>query len=187
MSITAGPATTTRNGSLRCAPPATRRLHRLAAVRHWMYERSGGRDLRAKAARVGRRQGASRRFGLLGALKTRVCPRARGFREGGEASRSRKRSRSRSALEEKGLAPASINGLDAKLKRARERYLFTVFCYGCNLGPVQTARSVRGIDRSSSRLWDRLRGRGEPPSIGSGRLTQSSRLLELGNGSAFHA
>jgi TnpA family transposase len=40
-----------------------------------------------------------------------------------------------------------LSGLDAKLKRARERYLLTVFCYGCNLGPVQTARSVRGIDR----------------------------------------
>jgi hypothetical protein len=40
-----------------------------------------------------------------------------------------------------------LSGLDAKLKKARERYLLTVFCYGCNLGPVQTARSVRGIDR----------------------------------------
>jgi hypothetical protein len=40
-----------------------------------------------------------------------------------------------------------LSGLDAKLKRARERYLLTVFCYGCNLGPAQTARSVRGIDR----------------------------------------
>jgi TnpA family transposase len=40
-----------------------------------------------------------------------------------------------------------ISGLDAKLKRAWERYILVVFCYGCNLGPVQTARSVRGIDR----------------------------------------
>jgi TnpA family transposase len=40
-----------------------------------------------------------------------------------------------------------ISGLDAKLKRAWERYVLVVFCYGCNLGPVQTARSVRGMDR----------------------------------------
>ena len=40
-----------------------------------------------------------------------------------------------------------ISGLESKLKRARERYLLTVFCYGCNLGPVQTARSVRGVNR----------------------------------------
>ncbi len=40
-----------------------------------------------------------------------------------------------------------ISGLETKLKRARERYLLTVFCYGCNLGPVQTARSVRGVNR----------------------------------------
>jgi TnpA family transposase len=40
-----------------------------------------------------------------------------------------------------------ISGLETKLKRVRERYLLTVFCYGCNLGPVQTARSVRGVNR----------------------------------------
>ena len=39
----------------------------------------------------------------------------------------------------------SLSGLDAKLKRARERYLLDGVA-GCNLGPVQTARSVRGID-----------------------------------------
>ncbi len=33
------------------------------------------------------------------------------------------------------------------MKRPRERYVLTVFCYGSNLGPVQTARSVRGTDR----------------------------------------
>jgi TnpA family transposase len=40
-----------------------------------------------------------------------------------------------------------ISGLETKLKRARDRYLLTVFCYGCNLGPVQTARSVHGANR----------------------------------------
>ena len=29
----------------------------------------------------------------------------------------------------------------------RERYLITTFCYGCNLGPTQTARSIKGLDR----------------------------------------
>jgi len=40
-----------------------------------------------------------------------------------------------------------LSGFEAKIKRPRERYVLTVFCYGCNLGPVQTARSVRGTDR----------------------------------------
>ncbi|MDQ2843511.1 MAG: Tn3 family transposase [Acidobacteriota bacterium] len=40
-----------------------------------------------------------------------------------------------------------LSGFDAKVKRPRERYVLTVFCYGSNLGPVQTARSVRGTDR----------------------------------------
>lgn len=40
-----------------------------------------------------------------------------------------------------------LSGLDAKIPHPRERYLLTVFCYGCNLGPVQTARSIRRINR----------------------------------------
>jgi hypothetical protein len=40
-----------------------------------------------------------------------------------------------------------ISGHDAKLENPRERYLITTFCYGCNLGPTQTARSVKGLDR----------------------------------------
>jgi Tn3 transposase DDE domain len=40
-----------------------------------------------------------------------------------------------------------LSGFDAKVKRPRERYVLTVFCYGSNLGPVQTARSVSGTDR----------------------------------------
>lgn len=40
-----------------------------------------------------------------------------------------------------------LSGFDAKVKRPRERYVLTTFCYGTNLGPVQTARSVRGTDR----------------------------------------
>lgn len=40
-----------------------------------------------------------------------------------------------------------ISGHDAKLSNPRERYLITTFCYGCNLGPTQTARSITNLDR----------------------------------------
>src|SRR5919198_3982576 len=40
-----------------------------------------------------------------------------------------------------------LSGLEAKLDSPRERYLVTAFCYGCNLGPTQTARSIEGLDR----------------------------------------
>ncbi len=40
-----------------------------------------------------------------------------------------------------------ISGLDAKLTNPSERYILTAFCYGCDLGPTQTARSIRGLDR----------------------------------------
>ena len=40
-----------------------------------------------------------------------------------------------------------LSGLDAKIPKPRERYVLTVFRYGCNLGPVQTARSVCRVDR----------------------------------------
>jgi hypothetical protein len=40
-----------------------------------------------------------------------------------------------------------ISGHDTKLDDPREHYLLTAFCYGCNLGPTQTARSIKGLDR----------------------------------------
>ena len=40
-----------------------------------------------------------------------------------------------------------LSGHDAKADRPRERYVLTVFCYGCNLGPTQTARSIKDLDR----------------------------------------
>jgi TnpA family transposase len=40
-----------------------------------------------------------------------------------------------------------LSGFAAKIASPRARYVTTTFCYGCNLGPVQTARSVSGIDR----------------------------------------
>ena len=38
-----------------------------------------------------------------------------------------------------------LSGSDPKLKRATERYLLTLFTYGCNLGPHQAARHMRGL------------------------------------------
>jgi TnpA family transposase len=37
-----------------------------------------------------------------------------------------------------------LSGSDPKLAQPTERYLLTTFGYGCNLGPVQTARHLRG-------------------------------------------
>ena len=39
-----------------------------------------------------------------------------------------------------------LSGHDAKLEDPVSRYLATVFCFGCYLGPVQTARSLGNID-----------------------------------------
>lgn len=40
-----------------------------------------------------------------------------------------------------------ISGYEEKFANARERYAVTAFCYGCNLGPSQTARSIDFLDR----------------------------------------
>jgi len=40
-----------------------------------------------------------------------------------------------------------LSGFDSKLDDPIERYLTTVFCYGCNLGPSQTANSLDTITR----------------------------------------
>jgi TnpA family transposase len=40
-----------------------------------------------------------------------------------------------------------LSGFEPKLKNRQERYITTTFCYGCNLGPTQTARSIPGLDR----------------------------------------
>lgn len=40
-----------------------------------------------------------------------------------------------------------LSGLDAKLDNPRLRYMLTTLCYGCDLVPTQTARSVKGVDR----------------------------------------
>jgi hypothetical protein len=38
-----------------------------------------------------------------------------------------------------------LSGSDPKLERALERYILTAFAYGCNLGPTQAARHLRGL------------------------------------------
>lgn len=38
-----------------------------------------------------------------------------------------------------------LSGSDPKLTRPVERYLLTLFTYGCNLGPAQAARHMRGL------------------------------------------
>ena len=40
-----------------------------------------------------------------------------------------------------------ISGLEDKLINPSERYITSTLCYGCNLGPNQTARSMDGLDR----------------------------------------
>jgi TnpA family transposase len=40
-----------------------------------------------------------------------------------------------------------LSGYESKLDDARKRYLTAVFCYGCNVGPSETARSLSGTDR----------------------------------------
>lgn len=41
----------------------------------------------------------------------------------------------------------TLSGFEAKIDDPRKRFVTTLFCYGCNLGPTQTARSVKGLSR----------------------------------------
>jgi len=40
-----------------------------------------------------------------------------------------------------------VSGYDSKLEHPVARYLTAVFCFGCNLGPSQTSRSLDAVDR----------------------------------------
>jgi Tn3 transposase DDE domain len=40
-----------------------------------------------------------------------------------------------------------LSGFAGQLTSPRQRYITTTFCYGCYLGPTQTARAMRGFDR----------------------------------------
>ena len=49
-----------------------------------------------------------------------------------------------------------MSGFEAKIDDPRKRFITTLFCYGCNLGPTQTARSVQGLSRKQV-AWLNLR------------------------------
>lgn len=40
-----------------------------------------------------------------------------------------------------------LSGLESKLEDPRERFIATLFCYGFNMGPSQTSRSLKGLSR----------------------------------------
>lgn len=40
-----------------------------------------------------------------------------------------------------------LAGTESRLEDLRMRVITTLFCYGCNLGPVQTAKSIKGLSR----------------------------------------
>lgn len=40
-----------------------------------------------------------------------------------------------------------LSGFESKVDDPRKRFLTTLFCYDCNLGPTQTALSVKGLSR----------------------------------------
>ena len=49
-----------------------------------------------------------------------------------------------------------LSGFEAKIDEPRKRCVTTLFCYGCNLGPTQTSRSVKGLSRKQV-AWLNLR------------------------------
>ncbi|HEX9868214.1 MAG TPA: transposase, partial [Candidatus Tectomicrobia bacterium] len=40
-----------------------------------------------------------------------------------------------------------LSGFESRLGSPQQRYVTTTFCYGCYLGPTQTTRSLKGLDR----------------------------------------
>ncbi|MBC3884106.1 MULTISPECIES: Tn3 family transposase [Undibacterium] len=49
-----------------------------------------------------------------------------------------------------------LSGFESKIDDPRKRFISTLFCYGCNLGPTQTARSLKGLSRKQV-AWLNLR------------------------------
>jgi TnpA family transposase len=41
----------------------------------------------------------------------------------------------------------TLSGTESRVGDMRKRVITTLFCYGCNLGPTQTAKSIKGISR----------------------------------------
>lgn len=54
-----------------------------------------------------------------------------------------------------------LSGFESKVDDPRKRFITTLFCYGCNLGPSQTARSVKGLSRKQV-AWLNLKHVTEP-------------------------
>ena len=54
----------------------------------------------------------------------------------------------------KGFKP--LSGHETKLTDHQRRFIVTLFCFGCNLGPTQTSRSIEGINRRQI-AWLNLR------------------------------
>ena len=42
-----------------------------------------------------------------------------------------------------------LSGHETKLDDSIEKYILTTFCYGCNLGPTQTTRSIENLNRKN--------------------------------------
>lgn len=42
---------------------------------------------------------------------------------------------------------SSVSGFEERMVNPSQRFITTTFCYGCNLGPSQTSRSIDGLDR----------------------------------------
>lgn len=49
-----------------------------------------------------------------------------------------------------------LSGNEARIDEPEKRFITTLFCYGCNLGPVQTAKSVKNMSRKQI-AWLNLR------------------------------
>ena len=49
-----------------------------------------------------------------------------------------------------------LSGNEARIDEPQKRFISTLFCYGCNLGPVQTAKSVKVLTRKQI-AWLNLR------------------------------
>ncbi|MFP4896618.1 Tn3 family transposase [Paraburkholderia sp. EG304] len=49
-----------------------------------------------------------------------------------------------------------LSGFETKIDDPRKRFITTLFCYGCNLGPSQTARCVKNLSRKQV-AWLNLR------------------------------
>ncbi|MBL4869084.1 MAG: Tn3 family transposase [Pseudomonadales bacterium] len=54
-----------------------------------------------------------------------------------------------------------LSGLESKIDDSVKRFILTIFCYGTNIGPTETVRSVKGISRKQM-AWLNLKRVTEP-------------------------